>query len=335
MTTTLTGPVLVLLDHASSGALRTTVLELLTIARGLGTVHGVWVAPAGSPAAAGPDDATLARLGEHGVDAVHVLDLGTADVRLSPVVAEGLTALAAETGASALLLTSSFENKEVAARVAVAARAGVVVDASGAEVDAQGRVVAGKTVFAGTWNTRCAIRTPLAVVALKANSVQPVPADVATVPTPTRHTVAVSAAASRASVVEHSERVASDRPALGEAQVVVVGGRGTNGDFSAVEELADVLGGAVGATRVATDEGWIGHDAQIGQTGVTIAPKLYIGAGVSGAVHHRGGMQSSGTIVAVNSDPESPIFEIADYGIVGDLFTVLPQTAAELRRLQG
>lgn len=335
MTTTLTGPVLVLLDHASTGALRTTVLELLTIARGLGTVHGAWVAPAGSPASAGPDDATLAQLGEHGVEAVHVLDLDAADVRLSPVVAEGLTALADGTGASALLLTSSFENKEVAARVAVAARAGVVVDASGAEVDDQGRVVAAKTVFAGTWNTRCAVRTPLAVVALKANSVQPVPADAAAVPTLTRHAVEVSPAASRASVVEHTERVASDRPALGEAQVVVVGGRGTNGDFSAVEELADVLGGAVGATRVATDEGWIGHDAQIGQTGVTIAPKLYIGAGVSGAVHHRGGMQSSGTIVAVNSDPESPIFEIADYGIVGDLFTVLPQAAAELRRLQG
>jgi electron transfer flavoprotein alpha subunit len=335
MTTTLTGPVLVLLDHASTGALRTTVLELLTIARGLGTVHGAWVAAAGTPAAAGPDDATLAQLGEHGVEAVHVVDLGAADARLAPVVAEGLTALAAGTGASALLLTSSFENKEVAAHVGLAARAGVVVDASGAEVDDQGRVVAAKTVFAGTWNTRCAIRTDLAVVALKANSVQAVPADAATVPAIERLSVAASGAAGRASVVEHTERVASDRPALGEAQVVVVGGRGTNGDFSAVEELADVLGGAVGATRVATDEGWIGHDAQIGQTGVTIAPKLYIGAGVSGAVHHRGGMQSSGTIVAVNSDPESPIFEIADYGIVGDLFAVLPQTAAELRRLQG
>jgi electron transfer flavoprotein alpha subunit len=331
MTTTLTDPVLVLLDHAVGGALRPTVLELLTIARGLGTVHGAWVAPAG----AGPDDATLTQLGKHGVEAVHVLDLGPADVRLTPVVAQGLTALVAEVGASALLLASSFENKEAAARLGVATGAGVVVDASGAQVGEDGRLVAAKTVFAGTWTTRCAVRTPLAVVALKANSVQAEPAVAATVPTLVRHTVEVGERATRARVVEHTERVASDRPALGEAQVVVTGGRGTNGDFSAVEELADVLGGAVGATRVATDEGWIGHDAQIGQTGATIAPKLYIGAGVSGAVHHRGGMQSAGTIVAVNSDPEAPIFEIADYGIVGDLSTVLPQTSAELRRLKG
>jgi electron transfer flavoprotein alpha subunit len=132
-------------------------------------------------------------------------------------------------------------------------------------------------------------------------------------------------------LVERTERPASGRPDLASAHVVVAGGRGTEGDFSAVEELADVLGAAVGATRVATDEGWIGHDAQIGQTGVTVSPRLYIGAGISGAVHHRGGMQASGTIVAVNSDPDAPIFEIADFGVVGDLFQVLPQAAAELR----
>jgi electron transfer flavoprotein alpha subunit len=131
------------------------------------------------------------------------------------------------------------------------------------------------------------------------------------------------------------ERPASGRPELSEAQVVVAGGRGTHGDFTALEDLADVLGAAVGATRVATDEGWISRDAQIGQTGTTIAPRLYIGAGISGAVHHRGGMQAAGTIVAVNTDPESPIFEIADFGVVGDLFTVLPQVTAELRRRKG
>ena len=149
------------------------------------------------------------------------------------------------------------------------------------------------------------------------------------------HTVTVSDKARRVTLVERTERPASGRPDLGSASIVVVGGRGTEGDFSVVEELADVLGGAVGATRVATDEGWIGHDAQIGQTGVTIAPRLYVGVGVSGAVHHRGGMQASGTIVAINSDPDAPIFEIADFGVVGDLFTVLPQAVAEIRRLKG
>ena len=318
------GPVLVLLDHAD-GVLRAPVLELLTAARALGEVHGVWV---GEPGPEGERE----RLAEHGVAAVHVLDLAGADPRVSPVLGDALAQAAAATGAAALLLTSGFENKEVAAWVGVATGAGVVVDATSVErVD--GRVVAGKTVLAGSWTTRCAIRTPLAVVALKANAVPVEPAAAPGAVAVEHH--AVAPRASRLAVEEHAERPASDRPALGEAQVVVAGGRGTEGDFSAVEDLADALGGAVGATRVATDEGWIAHDAQIGQTGVTIAPRLYIGAGISGAVHHRGGMQASGTIVAVNADPEAPIFEIADLGIVGDLFAVLPQAAAEIRRLKG
>lgn len=327
MTNHLAGPVLVLLDHAPDGTLRAPVLELLTIGRSLGAVHGVWLG------ADGPGGDVLAELGAQGVEVVDAIDLGAADQRLTPVVADALADLAAALGAAALLLTSTFDNKEIAGRLGVRSGAGVVVDASDARV-ADGRVVADKTVLAGTWTTSCAVRTPFAVVALKANSTQPEPAAAPTSPAVVAHPVAVDAAARQTVVVEHAERAPSDRPALGEAQVVVVGGRGTNGDFTPLEELADVLGGAVGATRVATDEGWIGHDAQIGQTGVTIAPRLYIGAGVSGAVHHRGGMQASGTIVAVNSDPESPIFEIADLGIVGDLFTVLPQATQELRRLK-
>jgi electron transfer flavoprotein alpha subunit len=327
MATSLTGPVLVLLDHDPAGALRPAVLELLTIGRELGAVEGAWF---GEP----PSADELERLGTYGVTTVHHLELGSADARLTPVSGEALASLARATGASALLLSSTFANKETAARVGVAEGAGVVVDASGAEV-AEGRVVVTKSVLAGTWTTRCAVRTPLAVVAFKANAVQAAPAaDLGVTPTVARHDVPVTDRAQLASLVDHVEAAPSGRPELGEAQVVVVGGRGTEGDFSAVEELADVLGGAVGATRVATDEGWVSHDAQIGQTGVTISPKLYIGAGVSGAVHHRGGMQSSGTIVAVNADPEAPIFEIADFGIIGDLFAVLPQAAAELRRLK-
>jgi electron transfer flavoprotein alpha subunit len=331
MTTPLTGPVLVLLDHTADGEVRPPVLELLTAARALGAVQGAWIADVDGP---GPDARTLELLGTYGTETVHRLDVGDADARLTPVIAQGLTALVQGTGASLLLLTSSFENKEIAARVGVATGAGVVVDASALEV-ADDRIVAAKTVFAGTWNTRCAVRTRLAVIALKAGSVQVEPAAEPTTSTVVPHTVAVDAGVRRVTVAEHTERAASTRPDLGAAQVVVVGGRGTNGDFTPLEELADLLGGAVGATRVATDEGWIGHDAQIGQTGVTVAPQLYIGAGVSGAVHHRGGMQSAGTIVAINNDPEAPIFEIADFGIVGDLFAVLPQATAELRRLKG
>ena len=322
-------PVLVLLDHADAaagGALRPPVLELLTAGRDLGPVHGVWVGASADVAAVSD------QLAAYGVEAVHVIDVGDADVRSSAVVGEALAQAATALGASALLLTSSFENKEVAALVGVRTGAGLVVDATSVERDG-GRVVAGKTVLAGTWTTRCAVRTPLAVVALKANALAPEPASAPGAAAV--HALAVTVPDSAVRVEEHTSRPPSERPALGEAQSVVAGGRGTEGDFSVVEELADALGAAVGATRVATDEGWIGHEAQIGQTGITIAPRLYVGLGISGAVHHRGGMQASGTIVAVNSDPEAPIFEIADFGVVGDLFAVARQAAAEIRRLQG
>ncbi len=329
------GPVVVLLDHHTvDGAprLRPPVLELITLARGVAAqtgaaVHGVALEPGLTEAAAGD-------LGRYGVELVHEVDLGGADPHLTPVAGEALAAVARDTGASVVLLTSTFENKEAAARLAVRTGAGVVTDATGVTWE-DGAVVVAKTVFAGTWNTRCAITTPLAVVLVKANAVPAEPAEAPTSPAVRTHAVDVGEGARRVTLVERTERASSGRPELAEAQTVVAGGRGTNGDFTAVEELADVLGGAVGATRVATDEGWIGHEAQIGQTGVTISPKLYIGAGISGAVHHRGGMQASGTIVAVNTDPESPIFEIADFGVVGDLFTVLPQAAAELRRRMG
>ena len=324
--------VLVLLDHEDTGALRGSVLELATAARDLaggGAVHGLWVGDE-------PLDPALPVLGQHGVAVVHAVRTGDADPHLTPVLAEVLTDAARDTGARVVLALSTFENKEAVARLAVATGAGVVTDASAVERDADGRVVATKTVLAGTWTTRCAVRTDLAVVTLKAGAVvsRHTGTDAPTVPEVRPRSVTVSERARRTRIVERTTQAPSDRPDLGSADVVVVGGRGTEGDFSAIEALADAVGGAVGATRVATDEGWIGHEAQIGQTGVTVSPRLYIGAGVSGAVHHRGGMQASGTIVAVNADPEAPIFEIADYGIVGDLFTVLPAVTEELRRLR-
>ncbi|HYQ74756.1 electron transfer flavoprotein subunit alpha/FixB family protein [Cellulomonas sp.] len=324
--------VLVLLDHAETGALRGSVLELATAARDLadgGEVHGLWVGDE-------PVDPALPVLGRHGVAVVHQVSTGAVDARLTPVLAEVLADAVRETGATVLLALSTFENKEAAARLAVATGAGVVTDAAAVERDAEGRVVASKTVLAGTWTTRCAVRTDLAVVLLKAGAVvsrhveEPAPL----APELRTRALAVSERATRAALVRRTPAAPSDRPDLSSADVVVVGGRGTEGDFAPIEALADAVGGAVGSTRVATDEGWIGHETQIGQTGVTVSPRLYIGAGVSGAVHHRGGMQASGTIVAVNPDPEAPIFEIADYGVVGDLFTVLPQLTEELRRLR-
>ncbi|HEY0188040.1 MAG TPA: electron transfer flavoprotein subunit alpha/FixB family protein [Cellulomonas sp.] len=330
-----TTTVLVLLDRtepAAGGGLRPAVLELLTLARQIGgPVHGVWVD--GGADASGPDGATLATLGRYGAQVVHVLRTGAADPRSTPVLGAALAAAVEAVGAGTVLTVSGFENKEAVARLAVATGAGVVTDVSGAERDGEGRVVATKTVLAGTWTTRCVVLAPLAVLTVKAGAVIAVPVEAAATPEVRTLDVEVPARALLVEVVERVPQTPSDRPDLGSADTVVVGGRGTEGDFGPLEELADLLGAAVGATRVATDEGWIAREAQIGQTGVTVTPRLYIGAGVSGAVHHRGGMQASGTIVAVNSDPESPIFEIADYGIVGDLFTVLPALTAELRRL--
>jgi len=329
MTSSLSSSALVLLDH-HEGHLRPPVLELLTAARAFGIpVHGIWFGD-------GLEGAVPA-LGLAGVEVVYRVRAGAqggvrADLRSTPVAADVLAALVAEKRPAVVLLASTFDNKEIAARVGAATGAGVVVDAGALAVE-HGQFVAEKSAFAGTWLARCAITTPLAIIAVKANSVHAEDAAVATTPDVVDVAPAVSDRVSPVTLVERSERPTSGRPELGEAEVVIAGGRGTNGDFSVIEELADLLGAGVGATRVATDEGWIDRAAQIGQTGVTVAPRLYIGAGVSGAVHHRGGMQSAGTIVAVNSDPEAPIFEIADFGIVGDLFTVLPELTAELHSL--
>jgi len=313
--------VLVLLDHADSGELRATAPELVALAHALGDpVEGVWVGAAPLPAQL---PSGLARL--HRVAVAH-------DEHVAAVVSEAVAAVADGTDASAVLLASTFENKDVAARLGALHGAGVVTDADAVDLEF-GHVVAGKTVLAGTWTTRVEVVAPLAVVLVKAGAAEAAAA--ADAPEVVEHAVAPSYVGGLVEVVERTERAGTGRPDLASAQTVIVGGRGTEGDFGPLEDLADELGAAIGATRVATDEGWIAREAQVGQTGVTVSPRLYIGAGVSGAVHHRGGMQAAGTIVAVNNDPDAPIFEIADLGIVGDLFEVLPQAAAELRRLRG
>jgi electron transfer flavoprotein alpha subunit len=317
--------VLVLAEHHDGGP-RASALELLTAARGLGEVHAVW------PGDAVPDDA-VAALGRHGAAVVHVLPVPTPEAGLPAGVAAVLAALVEETGADVVLLASGFEGKEVAARLARATGAALMVDASAVERGEDGRVRTVQQAFAASWTLRSAAVVDRAVVTLRSNAVA---ASVVEGPSaPEVRTAAPAATADpRVRVVERTARPSSGRPDVGEAEIVVVGGRGTQGDFSAVEDLADALGAAVGATRDATDEGWMPHEVMVGQTGVTISPRLYVGAGVSGAVHHRGGMQASGLVVAVNNDPDAPIFEFADFGVVGDLFEVLPQAAAEIRRLR-
>ncbi|WP_062302466.1 electron transfer flavoprotein subunit alpha/FixB family protein [Demequina subtropica] len=291
--------------------------EAITLARTLGTPVAVWLGAA-------PDPAQNARLGIHGAAEVRVVP--AADDARQP--ARAAAALAAATAdADIVLMISTFVNKEIATRLALLTGAGVVVDAAGVEL-VDGRVETLQTVFAATWNVRTRIAAEKAIVAIRPNT---------TLASPAEETGAATTVVVDADLPEVSETIVAIEPVpapegvpLAEAPVVVSGGRGTNGDYTLVRELADVLGGAVGASRDATDEGWISHEHMVGQTGTTVTPALYVACGISGAVHHRGGMQASGTIVAVNIDPDAPIFEIADFGVVGDLGDVLPQAIARI-----
>lgn len=319
--------VLVYLDTPAT-LLSSAGLELLTLARTIGVPVAV--------ALDAPSQDTIEQLKEYGVERVLQAHSTTdASTHLAAVGAEAVARAVELTDARAVLASPRFENKEMVARLAFAIGAGLVIDT--VTVGLEGDDFIGyKRVFAGSWDIDCKVTTPVAVATVRANAVVPAPAE-----TPSA-AVAVeifdftpSEVASSVSLVSRNEHPpiagGTQRPKLAEAAYVVAGGRGTNGDFGPVEELADALGGAIGATRDAVDEGWIEHDAQVGQTGVTVAPRVYIGAGISGAPHHRGGMQASGVIIAVNSDQDAPLFEIADFGVVGQLDEVLPQAAAIIR----
>ncbi|MDP9985126.1 electron transfer flavoprotein alpha subunit [Arthrobacter oryzae] len=312
--------VLVFIDNPGA-SLKKSSLELLTLARSLGEST---VALNGELA-----DGVAATFAEYGVAGIlrpSVQDLD--DFLVAPKAA--YVAAAAETaGAAIVLLDNSPEGKEIAARVGIRLNAGVITDVVAVDPDG----TAHKSVLAGSYNTACKASTAVSVLTLKANNVTPEPAAAPTAPGTA--TVEVPAVAAAARITERQQKVASGRPDLTDARIVVAGGRGMDGDFGPVEELADALGAAVGASRAATDAGWISHDAQVGQTGKTVSPQLYISAGISGAIQQKAGMQTSKVIVAVNKDAESPVFEIADFGIIGDVFDVLPQAAAEIKKRKG
>ena len=293
-------------------------LEALTLARTLGRPVAVWLGDEPAPEA-------VSELAAYGADEVRFA-VGGDEFRLPAVAAAALEAATAD--ASVLIVVSTFANKEIATRVAIATGAGMVVDAAGAAW-AEGRLETVQTVFAATWNIRTRVNAERAIVGVRPNTTQAVLAQAPGAGTLVA--VDVEVPATRETIVAVAPQAATEGAPLSEASVVVSGGRGTRGDYTLVRELAEVLGGAVGASRDATDEGWIGHEHMVGQTGTTVTPALYVACGISGAVHHRGGMQASGTIVAVNLDPEAPIFEIADFGVVGDLNDVLPQAIERLR----
>ncbi|WP_445153867.1 electron transfer flavoprotein subunit alpha/FixB family protein [Arthrobacter sp. Hor0625] len=314
--------VLVFIDTPGE-ALKKSSLELLTIARSLG-----------EPAVAFNgelQDGVVAALGEYGAQALYRPSAADLDDYLVGPKASYLAAAVQDSGASIVLVENSAEGKEVAARMGIKLGAGVITDVVAVDPDG----TAHKSVLAGAYMTTARATTPVAVLTVKPNSVTPEPAVTGTAPQPATVKVPETATAASARVTARSEKPASGRPELSEARIVVAGGRGVDGNFGPLEDLADALGAAIGASRAATDAGWIGHDAQIGQTGKTVSPQLYISAGISGAIQQKAGMQTAQVIVAVNKDAESPVFEIADFGIVGDLFEVLPQATEEILKRKG
>lgn len=310
--------IVAVLAEQRDAAIAGPTFEALTLARSLGTPVVVCLG-------AEPQAEDVARMGEFGASEIRVINGGEA-ARVPAVAAAGLVAATAD--ADVVLAVSTFLNKEIVTRFAVQTGAGVVVDAAGAEV-VDGHIEAVQTVFAATWNVRTRIAAKPAVVGIRPNTTAAVPADVSVQPVVTH--IDAELPSVREQVVAVEPMPASEGVPLAEAAVVVSGGRGTGGDYTLVREFAELLGGAVGASRDATDEGWISHEHMVGQTGTTVTPKLYVACGISGAVHHRGGMQASGTIVAINLDPDAPIFEIADFGVVGSLFDVVPDAIAAIK----
>lgn len=304
--------ILILVDQID-GRLTRASTELVTLSKLLG-----------SPVAFVVGTGAESQLSEFGV--IKIFRGSAPEFEVHPVapVVDALALLVAQLSPSAILIASSAKGKEIAGRLAVRIGSGVITDA----IEISTELVATQSVFGGSTLVHSRVTHGVPIITLAPNAVEPVasPAE----PTIEDLEVTFTESATSARITSREPAKKGGRPELGEASIVVSGGRGTNGDFAAVEALADVLGAAVGASRAAVDAGWYPHTLQVGQTGKTVSPQLYIACGISGAIQHRAGMQTSKTIVAVNKDPEAPIFEIADFGVVGDLFAVVPQATAAI-----
>ena len=315
--------ILVLVDH-SDGDVKKTTLELLTLARRLGEPSAVFVGSG--------FDAAKDRLAEYGAAKVYVADGDDVSSYLVGPSVDVLAKVLSDAGSvAAVLLPSGAEGKEIAGRLAIRTGSGVITDATDVTSSGDG-LLAEQPVFGGSTVVRSRVTTGTPIITVRPNSTAPEAAAAAADRVDV--SVELSDAAKGARITERVVEEKGERPDLSGAAIVVSGGRGVGSGekFSVIEALADALGAAVGASRAVTDAGWYPHQHQVGQTGKTVSPQLYIAAGISGAIQHRAGMQTSKTIVAVNKDPEAPIFELVDFGVVGDLHEVLPALTDEITK---
>lgn len=315
--------VLVVVEQ-SGGVVKKVTLEMLTLARTLGEPAAVVLGTPGTAAALAD------KLGEYGAAKIYAAESDELTGHLVAPKATVLAALVRATAPAAVLLGSTQEGKEIAGRLAVKLDNGLLTDVVDLAVDG----TATQVIFAGSTVVKSQVARGLPVVTVRSNSLTPAPASVPASPEVSTVDVQLSDVDRLTKVLDRVVQAKGSRPELTEASIVVSGGRGVASadNFKLVEELADVLGGAVGASRAATDSGFYPHQFQVGQTGKTVSPQLYIALGISGAIQHRAGMQTAKTIVVVNKDPEAPIFELADFGVVGDLFKVVPQAVEEIRK---
>ena len=311
--------VLVLAEHAD-GEVKKVTCELITLARRFGEPAVVWTGPGAEQG--------QQRCAEFGAARIYV----DADPRYDRYVvapaAELLAELVRGKAPSLVLIAGTAEGKEIAGRLAVKTDSGLITDAVDLIADADGNPVAEQSIFGGATVVHSRVKRGTPIIAMRPHSVAPEPA----AGTAELSQVTLAGQADGAAITGRVVAERGERPDLTEASIVVSGGRGTGGPegFGVIEKLADALGAAVGASRAVTDAGWYPHQFQVGQTGKTVSPQLYMAIGISGAIQHRAGMQTSKTIVAINKDPEAPIFELADFGVVGDLFKVVPQLQDEI-----